>query len=48
MKRCCSKCLIIETDGGFCTNRIRPIEFVLKSEENPLLRQILSKMKFPT
>ena len=37
-----------ETDGGICINRIRPVEFVLKSEENPLLRQILSKMEFLT
>ena len=46
MKRCCIKCLNIETDGGFCRNTIRPVEFVLKSEENPLLRQILSKIGF--
>ena len=37
-----------ETGVGFCINRIHPVEFVLKSEENPLLRQILSKMEFPT
>ena len=37
-----------ETDGGFCINRIRPVEFVLKSEENPLLCQILSKMELPS
>ena len=49
MKSCCIKCLKnCETDGGFCINIIRPVEFVLKSEENPLLRQILSKMEFPT
>ena len=29
-------------------NRINPVEFVLKSEENPLQSQILSEMEFPT
>ena len=29
-------------------NRIHLVEFVLKSEENPFLRQILCKKKFPT
>ena len=49
MKRCCSNCLnIVGLDGGFCINRIHPVEFVLKSEENPLMRQTHSKMKFPT
>ena len=51
IKRCCSKCLNIVSgfcDSGFCINRIRPVEFVLKSEENPLLCQILSKMGFPS
>ena len=49
MKRICSNCLnIVRTDGGFCINRVCPVEFVLKSEENHLLCQILSKMEFPT
>ena len=50
MKGCCSKAEVFkhcEIDSGFCMNRIHP-EFVLKSEENPLLRQIFSKMEFPT
>ena len=29
-------------------NRIHPVEFVLKFEQNPLLGQILSKTEFPT
>ena len=48
-----------EIDSLVCMNRIHPVlnmirtwmnpvEFVLKSEENPLLCQILSKMEFPT
>ena len=51
MKRCCSKTEVFkhcETDGGFCINRIRPVEFVLKPEEDPLQRQILCKLEFPT
>ena len=41
MKRCFSKLKVFkhcETDSGFCMNRIHPVEFVLKSEEDPLLR----------
>ena len=51
MKRCCSKTDVFkhcEIDSGVCMNRIYPAEFMLKSEENPLLCQILSKMEFPT
>ena len=33
-----------ETESGFCINTIHPAEFVLKSEENSLLHQILSKI----
>ena len=51
MKRCCSKTEVFEhcvIDSGICMNRIHPVKLVLKPEENPLLRQILSKMEFPT
>ena len=51
MKRCCSKTEMFkhcEIDSGVCMNRIHPVEFVLESEGHPLLRQILSKMEFPT
>ena len=33
-------------DIVFWMNRIHPVVFVLRSEENPLLRQSLSKMEF--
>ena len=51
MKRCCSKTKVFkhcEIDRGFCMNGIHSVEFVLESEENPLLRQIHSKVEFPT
>ena len=38
MNRCCSKTEMFkhyETDSGFCMNRIHPVEFVVKAEENP-------------
>ena len=49
MKRCYSKTEVFkhcEIDSAFCMNRIHPVESLLKSEGNPLLRQILSKMEF--
>ena len=51
MNRCCSKTEVFkhcEIDCSFFMNRIHPVESVLKFEENPLLRQILSEIEFPT
>ena len=48
MKSYCSKTNVFkhcEIDSGVCMNRIHPVDFVLKSEENSLLSQILSKME---
>ena len=49
MNRCCNKTVVFkhcDIDSGFSMNKIHLVEFVLKSEESPLLCQILSKMEF--
>ena len=49
MKRYCSETKVFkhcEIDGGFCMNRIHPVEFVVKPEENISCVRLFPKWNF--